>query len=191
MFAFQEITDENFHSLDYSDPENILADSYENCIFSTCHFQAADLDKIRFENCTFDQCNFSMANLLDSRFQYCIFKGGKFLATDWSRARELKEPKFSHCNMEGSVFNHLDIRYGEFKDCHLIATSFLEVKLQDAVFCHSDLQEAIFEQCQMERCDFRGAKDYQIDIQQNTIRGAQFSRDEAIGLLVGMGVLIE
>ena len=75
-------------------------------------------------------------------------------------------------------------------NCSMKEVDFVETNLHKASFSGSDLYGATFEQSNLTECDFRTAKNYSMDPSLNQIKGAIFSKDEVLGLLVKYGIKI-
>jgi uncharacterized protein YjbI with pentapeptide repeats len=67
--------------------------------------------------------------------------------------------------------------------CSLKQVDFAETDLSAAVFKNCDLTDAVFMQTILEKADFRTAKNYAFDPEQNKIKKAKFSLPDVAGLL--------
>lgn len=68
---------------------------------------------------------------------------------------------------------------------------FTGASLIGANFTGAQLLSAIFDQTQLEKADFRTAVNFRIDPENNSLRGAKFSRFELEGLLSKYNLQIE
>jgi uncharacterized protein YjbI with pentapeptide repeats len=60
--------------------------------------------------------------------------------------------------------------------------------LKDADFSDSDLSNTLFRNTNLSSSNFTHSTNFDIDINQNNIKGAMFSRYEAVRLLNGLGI---
>ena len=76
-------------------------------------------------------------------------------------------------------------------DCRAHDADFQEVDLTSADFSQSDFQGTLFNNCNLSKADFRSSRNYQIDPRTNKVKAAKFSLPEAIGLLLGFGIILD
>ena len=74
--------------------------------------------------------------------------------------------------------------------CKAQDVDFREGKFNRANFSYSDFRHSLFGRTELMEADFSEATDYDIDIFNNKIKGAKFSRDEAIRLLNGLDITL-
>jgi fluoroquinolone resistance protein len=109
------------------------------------------------------------------------------------------------------TFHGLDLRGGTchgrtFDDCRFQECNFSEMRFEDCRFtgcvlegCNlsvcrvdrsrfSDFRGCLFIRTDLSGADFTDAIDYDIDVNLNVIRGARFSRQEAVRLLEHLGI---
>ena len=79
----------------------------------------------------------------------------------------------------------------KFKNSTLHEVDFTETDLTEAVFDNCDLKRATFERTNLEKADFRNALNYSIDLEQNRIKKAKFSKTGIVGLLGKYDIVIE
>jgi uncharacterized protein YjbI with pentapeptide repeats len=103
--------------------------------------------------------------------------------------------QFEDCNSFGFavIFNDCQLNHSSFYEVKLNKTKFKNCKLQEVDFTDSDLTEASFDNCDflkatfkntiIERADFRSSYNYEINLEQNRIKGAKFSLKDVVGLL--------
>ena len=63
------------------------------------------------------------------------------------------------------------------------SVDFVEANLETVKFENCDLLDAVFENTNLEKTNFITAHNYTLDPENNKINGAQFSKEEVIGLL--------
>lgn len=73
----------------------------------------------------------------------------------------------------------------------LFETDFVEADLTGADFQDSDLKGPIFENTVLEKADFRHAKNFIIDPENNRVKKTKFSMDGLPGLLQKYGIEVE
>lgn len=98
--------------------------------------------------------------------------------------------RFDHCVLNHASFYELDIRKTVFKDCELREADFTESNLASSVFDHSDLSGAIFDRSILDQADFRTARDFSINPNQNQLKKTKFAKDNLSGLLDQLNIVI-
>ncbi|MCB0802799.1 MAG: pentapeptide repeat-containing protein, partial [Flavobacteriales bacterium] len=53
------------------------------------------------------------------------------------------------------------------------------------------LSGAVFEHCDLQKADFRTAQNFIFDLNRNKVKGAKFSRENLMGLLIHYNIEIE
>lgn len=178
-----------------------LADSeldeieFDNCAFKNCDFSGTKFRHCKFIDCHFFQCNLSNISIGYSRFNEVFFEHCKMLGIDWTRAHwpnlALASPlKFSHCILNDSSFLGLKLSELQLESCKLQDVDFREGDFSESNFINSDFSYSLFNRTNLTAADFSDASHYNIDIFQNTIKQAKFSRDQALNLLSGLDIEI-
>ena len=98
---------------------------------------------------------------------------------------------FERCQMNHCSFYATKIRGTVFKNSQLQECDFTECDLSGATFECCDLRGAIFDRSILEKADFRTARDYIIDPEQNRIGKAKFSLSGIAGVLAKYDIGIE
>ena len=78
-----------------------------------------------------------------------------------------------------------------FKDTSLKGVDFGGADLKQSKFLEADLEEAIFYNTNIQEVDFTTAYNYSIDLSQNQIKKARFSKDGLAGLLNQFDIIID
>jgi uncharacterized protein YjbI with pentapeptide repeats len=78
-----------------------------------------------------------------------------------------------------------------FKDSSLKGVDFAGADLKQSKFINCDLNEAIFYNSNIQEVNFTSAFNYIIDLSQNQIKKARFSKDGLAGLLSQFDIVIE
>lgn len=191
LLAVDVLEDETVKELNASGSD--LSDRvFRDCMFIECDFSEAKLSKSRFSECTFKSCNFSNTWLADTRFSEVEFIECKLAGLD-----------FASCNQLLFSINLLRCvaTYCSFREVSLAGQSLAKSELLDCTFENTDLQRAdlsgvslrgsTFERTNLEYADFRGAVEFDIDPLENRLKGAVFSKTEALALLRTFGIVLK
>ena len=188
----QEYISTVFKDLKYSH-KTILSISFEECTFENCEFIESKFMNCRFIDCQFINCNLSVAKMDDSTFRDVIFRNSKTSGLDWTKAAwpEIalsSSIKFINCIINDSNFSGLQLNEIVIEQCQAYNVDFREGSFRHANFRLSDLTGSLFNETDLGEADFTDAINYQIDVNFNKIKGAKFSRQEAIRLLYSLGI---
>ncbi len=168
-----------------------LASEYEYCTFDNCDFSGLDFSNLSFEECSFSNCNFTEVKLKNTAFKRVVFTECKMLGMQFANCIPfLLEMNFDSCQLDYASYYQLNMSKARLDNCSMKEVDFVETNLHKASFSGSDLYGATFEQSNLTECDFRTAKNYSMDPSLNQIKGAIFSKDEVLGLLVKYGIKI-
>ncbi|MFP9116021.1 pentapeptide repeat-containing protein [Flavobacterium sp. RHBU_3] len=179
----QLITDLDYKKKDYTDNPLTKAE-YDNCTFTGCNFENANLSGIVFSQCTFISCNMGNAQIGGSAFKECEFKECKLLGLNFSGCDPfLFSVSFDHCPMDLASFYKMKLKGTKFIHCDLSEADFTEADLTGACFDHCNLENAVFDRTVLEKADLRSAYNFAICPESNRIKKARFSRDNIEGLL--------
>lgn len=186
-FHAQTFTDGDFSGREFVKKE------FDSCIFERCDFTAAVFNQCRFVDCSFIACNLSVVKVPLCRFADVEFYESKLIGIDWSKANwsslVLQAPlKMSRCNVSDSSFFGLSLKELLLEDCKAHDVDFRNANLSDGKFCGTDFSGSVFGRTRLAGADFSDAHDYTIDVLDNELRGAQFSRFAALSLLDGLGI---
>ncbi|MDN8542586.1 pentapeptide repeat-containing protein [Erwinia sp. BC051422] len=166
---------------------------FEGCDFSHCNFTAARFIRCKFINCRFDQCNLSVMEMPDSRFNEVIFTECKLSGTDWTRAywpafNLDHELRFTQCLLSNASFFGLTLQEVKMMECQLHDVDFRECDLSKAEILNCDLAGSLFNRTNLQAADLTDSRDFSINVLNNSVAGATFSRLEALSLLESLGV---
>ena len=172
-----------FENIDYS--EKKLSDrEFLHCEFTNCNFSKSDLSNNDFIDCNFKSCNFSLAILKNTGLKNIKFANCKLLGVDFSASSSfLFSMSFHNCVLDYSSFLQKKMKKTNFIDCSIKEADFSEVDLSMAVFKNCDLSNAIFMRTNLEKTDFRTARNYAFDPELNKVKRAKFSHFALAGLL--------
>lgn len=174
---------ETFSKIDYS-LNNINKGEYDNCIFENCNFEGVHASNIQFLECQFINCNFSNTIVKTMSFKEVLFDNCKMIGVKFTECDPfLLQLKFNSCQLDYSSFYQLNIPTTNFINCSLKEVDFTEANMQQVIFESCNLQGAIFSETNIEQADFTTASQFTIDLENNKIKKAKFSKNNIIGLL--------
>lgn len=161
---------------------------FEKCEFNNCDLSSVNLTYCKFINCLFDQCNLSLMEIKNTRFSNVEFVGCKLVGIDWTKAYWPRFDFYSQLSFKKSIlsgcnFFELKLHESIFEDCRLHDVDFRHAELQKSAITCSDLTNSLFMHTNLESVDFSDSHSFDIDIRQNKIAKAKFSRFEALDLL--------
>jgi len=171
----------------------IKGSEFDGCVFRDCDFSAATFDRCNFVDCEFNQCNLSVVALAYSKFSEVVFHESKLVGVDWTRMTRpslaISSPvSFYKCILNDSSFYGLPLPELILEECKAHQVDFREGGFSRANFTYTDFGGSQFGHCDLGEADFSEAADYDIDVYQNNIKGAKFSRFEAVRLLESLEV---
>jgi len=166
---------------------------FEECRFSECNFSAASFLNCKFTDCTFSNCNLSVVTVKGTRFNAVEFEECKLVGIDWTRAAwpnlQLSSPlSFIRCLVNDSVFFGLHLSELKLVACKAHDVDFRDGNFADADFSGTDFSYSQFHSTNLSRANFTDAVNYAIDLRINILKGARFSRMEAVALLESLDI---
>lgn len=187
-----EYWSEVFEGIDVSNTE-LNSIEFEGCTFHKCDFSEATFNRCKFIDCEFQHCNLSLLRLDYSVFSDVVFIDSKIIGVDWTKVTwpklSFKSPiSFQRCLLNDSSFYGLTLGELLIENCKANGVDFREADLNQAQFIDTELTHSFFAQTNLRGADFSGATNYTIDIYNNNIKQAKFSRYEAIGLLESLDI---
>ncbi|MBN1189900.1 MAG: pentapeptide repeat-containing protein [Dehalococcoidales bacterium] len=171
--------------------EKLESIRFEECEFEGCSLVECRMVKCRFLNCRFKGCILSAVNPLGSRFSEDKFEDSKVIGCDWTRAQHVEELDFRDCQVSYSNFKLLKLEGLKLVNCEAKEVDFIETGLSRGVFKNTDFENSRFFKTDLSLADFRGAKNYNIDVRNNTLKKARFSLPEALSLLNGLDIILD
>jgi uncharacterized protein YjbI with pentapeptide repeats len=169
--------------------------TFEGCAFSACNFSELALTHCKFVECEFKGCNLSLLKMQSSRFRSVVLEeckavGINWTGADWPRFPAAAQLKFHKCILNDSSFFGLSLEECVFDSCKARDVDFREANLTGARCSFTDFGGALFGKTNLSGADFSDAIDYDIDIFDNRIKGAKFSRSEAVRLLASLEIVL-
>lgn len=84
----------------------------------------------------------------------------------------------------------LPLKKAKITKCVAENVDLSEVDLTEANCTDTDFSTARFQQTNLTKANLKGASNYAIDVNQNTIKQARFSLPEAVSLLKGLDIVL-
>ena len=168
---------------------------FEECTFISCDFTETFFHSCKFIDCSFVNCNLSLVKLTDTKISGSSFKSCKMIGIDWTMCNWTSllssEPiEFIECILNDSNFFGLTLERLVIKKSSAKDVDFRSGKFVKADFSSSDFKGAWFGSTNLEYANFTDATNTQVDIRTNSLKGAIFSRYEALYLLESMGIVL-
>ncbi|CAX54008.1 pentapeptide repeat-containing protein [Erwinia pyrifoliae] len=166
---------------------------FEECVFDHCNLTSAHFLHCKFTECDFRYCNLSLMEISASRFHQVSFHECKLSGVDWTRAywptfnldpglhfnkSILTDASFFGLKLPGVKMNECKLHEVDFRECDLAGAEITECDLYGSLFNHTDLSAV----------DLTDSWDFRIDVLNNSVAGAKFSRQEAVTLLESLGI---
>jgi fluoroquinolone resistance protein len=164
---------------------------FEECEFEGCSFLNSKLYKCKFLNCRFKDCVLSAINPLESHFVEVHFADSKVIGCDWTKAHRIEDLDFSACQINYSNFKLLKLPGFKLVNCEAKEVDFIETDLSRGVFKNTDFENSRFFKTNLSMADFRGAKNYSIDVKNNTLKKTHFSLPEVLSLLNSLDIILD
>ncbi len=183
-----------FEGLDCEEQE-LAGLEFEYCVFKNCNFREAFFNRCTFLDCRFVNSDLSLAKLGYSRFSEISFEDCKLLALNWTHVSwpsfvPRAVLSFHRCQLSNSTFYGLTLNELEMVECRVHDVDFREADLNSSNFAECDFASSSFSGTDLATANFAGAYNYTIDIQNNNVKGATFSRLEATSLLESLGITL-
>ncbi|TEW51459.1 pentapeptide repeat-containing protein [Psychromonas algicola] len=161
---------------------------FEDCEFNDCDFSAAIFTRCKFVNCAFNRCNLSLMKVPYSQFFEVNFVDSKLVGIDWTRAtwpsfNLCSELTFTRCILNDASFFGLSLNELKLEECKLYEVDFREGDFSNSVMTYCDFTNSLFMRTNLKNVDFTESENFNIDILQNTVTKAKFSRFAALALL--------
>jgi len=168
---------------------------FSDCTFDHCTFGGATFASCTFTGCTFDTCDLSLMQPAGSRFMDVRFVDSKLVGVDWTRvdlvAKMALTVVFERCVVSQALFNGLNLRRLRLVDSVASEADFSNADMSDSVCTGTDFAGARFSDTNFTSADLRRARGYRINPLANRVAKAKFTMPDAVGLLDGLGVVIE
>lgn len=188
----QNYYEHSFNKLELSD-EDISHSEFEACEFYDCDFSSSRFERCKFINCRFERCNLSLVNLTYTRVFELEFVDCKLVGIDWTRAHWPSfnldhELSFKRCILNDCSFFGLTLNELKLEECKLHDADLREADLAHATLTYCDFHHALFMRTNLNCADLTESTNFHIDVLENTLTKAKFSRYEALALLESLGI---
>jgi uncharacterized protein YjbI with pentapeptide repeats len=174
--------------------QELLQVEFEDCVFRYGDFSQVSFKQCYFSECHFVHCDMSLMQVMDSRFTGCKFEDCKVIGVDWTKADwsglTQVAPQFNHCVLNDSSFWGLKLESIMIHACDARDVDFREANLHAGDCGHTDFSQSLFRNSRLTEVDFSHARSFDIDVRVNDIKGAKFSRYEALRLLDGLDIVL-
>lgn len=181
MPVHKTIRDVEFADCEFRLTSSDLPWSPVECVFDRCRFVATDLSLSKWTDCT----------IRDTTFQDCRLTGADFSVASWSAYSASSPISFDRCDLSYANFARSRLGAIRVSECRALEAEFMEADLTGATFHETDLARAGFARSNLSNADFRTAFGFIIDPITAKLRGARFSSNQLIGLVVGFGIEID
>lgn len=174
---------------------DIFGCEFEECEFNDCDLSAAIFTRCNFLNCSFNRCNLSLLKIPSSRFFDVDFIDCKLVGIDWTVAHWssfnlCSELKFNRCILNDSTFFGLSLNELKLDECKLHEVDFREGDFSNSVMTYCDFTNSLFMRTNLQSVDFSESNSFTIDVLENKISRAKFSRYEALSLLNSLDIVL-
>ncbi len=182
-----EYWSEQFRNLDCIGVE-IASKEFEGCTFENCDFSDAIFKHCNFVDCEFVGCNLSNVKIEYSKYADVSFRDSKLIGINWTKATWpgliFTSPiKFYTSILNDCSFYGLSLQELVLEECRARDVDFRDGDFSKSNFTYTDFTGSFFGKTNLSGADFTEATNYDIDIYQNRIEKARFSRFEAVRLL--------
>lgn len=192
LFPSQEYINKTFSEL-VAPEQTVESVEFDGCTFINCDLSQSRFYKCSFIDCSFIRSNLSVIQLKLSRFSDVSFDECKMPGIDWT---QISRPnlifyspiKFNKCILNDSSFFGLDFPELEMIESKAHNVDFREGTFKKSNFTYTSFSQSLFNNTDLSESDFCEARDYQIDINFNQVKGAKFTRHEALSLLEGLEI---
>lgn len=190
----QHYVNVSFSQLDISNSQHQQL-IFEDCHFEQCNFSYAQLTFCQFIDCSFSHANLSLAQLIHCSFSSCRFNACKLVGVDWTRIAWSNlstgsDLQFYQSKLNESSFHNMQLACLVIDQCQVHGVDFREAKLNNSRFVDSDFYNSLFLNTKLSCVDFTGSTNYYINLLNNDISEAKFSRLESSRLLELIGLEI-
>lgn len=166
---------------------------FEECQFIDCDFSEVKFYQCKFINCEFKSCNLSLTDFSNTRLFEISFQDSKLVGIDWTKAdwpiyHSDFELSFLRCILNDASFFGLTLNELVFEECKLHDVDFREGNFAHSSMTECDFTHSLFMRTNLQGVDFSDSTAYSIDVLENNIKQAKFSRYEALSLLESLGI---
>ena len=188
----REYWSESFVGLDFSGLE-IAGKEFDGCSFTECNFTETMFKNCNFVDSEFSKCNLSVMVIEYSKFSDVVFHECKIIGVNWTKVSWpgllLSAPvKFFKCILTDSSFLGQKLPDIVMEQCKAHHVDFRDGDFSNAEFAYTDFSGSLFSNTNLTGANFCEASNYDIDIYNNIIKQAKFTRFEAVSLLESLEI---
>ncbi len=169
----------------------IRSKAFEDCEFTACSFVDCKFEKGKFLNCRFSECVLSAVTFVECRFNDVRFFKCKAIGIDWTKSRDIRGLDFMESQINYSSFSSLAIPKTRIVKCEAKEVDFSESDLSHGEFEGTDFEKSRFIRTNLSYANFKDARNYCIDVRNNTLKQTHFSLPEAMSLLNSLDIKLE
>lgn len=189
-----EYFEETFKGLTLSEKQFIGVE-FEECEFLDCDFSGSRFRSCKFTNCDFTRCNLSLTDFANSQLFGMTFKDCKMVGIDWTKIDWPQyyldfELKFTRCLLNDSSFYGLNLNALHMDECKLHDVDFREGNFVESKMIQCEFDRSLFMRTNLQRVDFTDSSGCAMNVLNNQLSGATFSRYEALNLLESLGITL-
>jgi uncharacterized protein YjbI with pentapeptide repeats len=170
---------------------SISSKEFEDCSFESCKFTNYTFTGVKFMNCTFSECVLSAISAPRSRFMEVQFNRCKVIGFNWSKTSTARGLIFNDCQLNYSDFSYLKIPEIKIIRCEAKEVDFTGADLSNGSLQNTDFEKSRFYNTNLSGVDFRGARNFYIDVKNNVLKKTRFNFTEAITLLNCLDIIID
>ena len=135
----------------------------------------------------------SLLKLPYSSFREIDFVECKLVGVDWTKASWPSfnlnaEIKFQQCILNDSSFFGLVLNELTLEECKVHDVDFRECNCAGSSMTYCDFSNSLFMHTNLQSVDFTESTNFTIDVLENRVSKAKFSKYEALSLLDGLGI---
>ncbi|MEM5550161.1 pentapeptide repeat-containing protein [Pseudoalteromonas neustonica] len=196
------VVNDQFSQSDYYDQQfskcAVNAQRFSNIEFEQCQFIECDFSDSQFSNCRFIECEFINCNLSDLNWGYsaledvsfvdCKLNSIQWVQVNWPQLALTSSVSFKNCQLSHSSFYELVLKELTMTGCFAKDVDFRHANLAASNFSDTDFRDSLFHQTHLNKANFVGATNFNIDIKNNNVSNAKFERFEALNLLSGLDI---
>jgi fluoroquinolone resistance protein len=171
--------------------ETIEGIEFEECEFHKCSFVTCTFRACKFLECKFVECRLSAIQPPHCRFMEVKFFTSQVAGCDWTKADAVEGLEFTDCKLNYSNFRLLKPPRIKMINCEAKEVDFIQTDLTGGIFTGTDFENSRFFKTNLTNADFKGAKNYSIDVGNNMLKKTKFSLPEVLALLNGLDIIIE
>lgn len=190
----KEYDSQTFRNIDYK--EKLCDVSFLDCEFYSCTISDTVFEDCCFRNCKFYNCTViniepKYSDMLNCEFDQCMLIGIDWNSLIKKHCIGMPFSFLENSELRYNIFTKMNLKGYYFKSCNFEGSYIEDCNLENAVFQDCNFKEAQFIKNNLTKANFTTAKEYNINIYENTVKKAKFSYPEVMNLLTGIGIVIE